>query len=117
VTAIAHFVRRKGLDHVIAFLVCTLLVIFAIGAKVAMYHPTEPGTRPIAAAKAWQAKQMPADVEPAMAAVVPQIELTLTALLSLGVVFAVILREEERPGFHLQMEGLPSVAVRPPPTY
>ena len=113
----AHFVRRKGLDHLIAFLVCTLLVIFAVGAKVAMYHPTEPGTRPIAAAKAWQAKQMLTDAEPAMAAVVPQTELTLILLLSFWVVLVVLPREEERSAFHLRMDGLPSVSVRPPPTY
>jgi hypothetical protein len=117
VTATAHFVRRKGLDHLIAFLVCMLLVIFAVGAKVAMYHPTERGARPIAAAKAWQAKQMLTDAEPALAAVVPQTEATLIALLGLCVVLAVVAREEERPGFHPQMEGLPSVAVRPPPVF
>ena len=115
-TVIAHSVRRKGLDHTIAFLVCTLLVIFAIGAKVALYHPTEPGTRAIAAAKAWQAKQVLADAEPAMAAIVPQADLTLMVLLSLCVVLVVIPRQEERAGFHPQMEGIPSVAVRPPPT-
>lgn len=116
-TLIAHYARRKGLDHVIAFLVCTLLVVFAVGAKVAMYHPTEPGTRPIAAAKAWQAKQMLADAEPAMAAIVPQIEPTLITLLSLCVVLILLPREDERPGFHIQMQGPPSVAVRPPPAY
>ena len=101
----------------IAFLVCTLLVIFAVGAKVAMYHPTEPGTRPIAAAKAWQAKQMLADAEPAMAAIVPQTEMTLITLLSFCVVVMLLPREDERPGFHIQMQGPPSVAVRPPPAY
>jgi hypothetical protein len=101
----------------IAFLFCALLVIFAVGAKVAAYHPTERGARPIAAMKAWQAKQTLADVEPAMAAIVPKTELMLIALLSLCVVVAVLPRDEERPGFHPQMEGLPSVAVRPPPAY
>jgi hypothetical protein len=116
VTSTAHFVRQKGLDHVIAFLICTLLVIFAVGAKVAMYHPTEPGTRPIAATKAWQAKQMLADTEVGVEAIVPQTELALAVLLSLWVVL-VVRREEERPGFHVQMQGLPSVAVRPPPAF
>jgi hypothetical protein len=117
VTLITNYARRKGLDHVIAFLVCTLLVIFAVGAKVAMYHPSEPGTRPIAAAKAWQAKQMLADAEPAMAAIVPQTKPTLTTFLSLCVVLILVPREDERPGFHIQMQGPPSVAVRPPPPY
>jgi hypothetical protein len=101
----------------IAFLVCTLLVIFAVGAKVAMYHPTEPGTRPIAAAKAWQAKQMLADAEPASVVIVPQPELPLVFLLSLCVVLTLLPRRQERPGFHIQMQGPPSVAVRPPPAY
>jgi hypothetical protein len=117
VTVIAHFMRPKGLDHVIAFLVCTLLVIFAVGAKVAMYHPSERGTRPIAAAKAWQAKQMLPDTEPRMAAIVPRAGPTLTVLLSLWVVLEMIPSEQERPRFHLQMQGLPSVAVRPPPGF
>jgi hypothetical protein len=52
-----------------------------------------------------------------MAAIVPKTELMLIALLSLCVVVAVLPRDEERPGFHPQMEGLPSVAVRPPPAY
>ena len=117
VTAIAHSVRRKGLDHVIAFLVCTLLVIFAVGAKVAVYHPTEPGVRVIAAAKAWQAKQMPVDAEPLMDAIIPQTDLALTVLLSLCVVIAVIPREDKRRGFHSGMEYCPSVAVRPPPAF
>jgi hypothetical protein len=117
VTATAHFVRRKGLDHLIAFLVCTLLVIFAIGAKVAMYHPTERGARPIAAAKAWQAKLMLTDTEPLINAIVPQTDVTLIVLLSLCVVLALIPREDERQGFHLQMGYLPSVAVRPPPSF
>jgi hypothetical protein len=99
----------------IAFLVCTLLLIFAVGAKVALYHQTEPGMRRIAATKAWQAKQMLTDAEPASVAIVPQTELTLVVLLSLCVVLVVMPREQERPGFHSQMEGLPSVAVRPPP--
>ena len=108
---------RQALDHVIAFLVCTLLLIFAVGAKVAVYHPTEPGTRSIAATKAWQAKQMPTDVEPATVAIVPQAELMLILLLELFVVAAVMPRGEERSDFHLQMDGLPSVAVRPPPAF
>lgn len=117
VKAIAHFVRRKGLDHLIAFLVCTLLVIFAVGAKVAMYHPTERGTRPIAAAKAWQAKQMLTVAEPASVGIVPQTELTSILLLSFCVLLTLLPRQEERPGFHIQMQGPPSVAVRPPPAY
>jgi hypothetical protein len=99
----------------IGFLVCTLLLIFAVSAKVAMYHPTEPGTRPIAAAKAWQAKQMLTDAEPAPVAIVPQTELTPIFLLILCVVVTLLPRREERPGFHIQMQGSPSVAVRPPP--
>jgi len=102
---------------VIGFLVCALLVIFAVGAKVAMYHPSEPGTRPIAAAKAWQAKQMLADTAPATAAIVPQTVLTLITLLSLCVVVMLLPRSEERPGFPIQMHGNSSVAVRPPPAY
>lgn len=101
----------------VGFLVCMLLVIFAVGAKVAMYHPTEPGTRPIAAAKAWQAKQMPVAAEPAAVAIVPQTELTLTLLLSVCVVLALLPCMEELPGFPIQMQGAPSVAVRPPPAY
>ena len=97
----------------IAFLVCTLLLIFAVGAKVAVYHPTEPGTRSIAATKAWQAKQLPTNVEPALIPIAPQAELIL--LLELLVVVGVMPRAEERSDFHLQMYGLPSVAVRPPP--
>lgn len=94
-----------------------LLVIFAVGAKVAMYHPTEPGMRRIAATKAWQAKQMLADTEPVAVAVVPETKLTLILLLSLCVVVTLLPREEERPGFHIQMQGPPSVAVRPPPAH
>lgn len=100
----------------VGFLVCMLLMIFAVGAKVAMYHPTEPGTRPIAAAKAWQAKQM-LDTAPATVAIVPETELTLFLLLSVCVVVTLLPRTEELPGFPIQMQASPSVAVRPPPTY
>ena len=101
----------------IAFLVCTLLLIFAVSAKVAMYHPTERGTRPIAAAKAWQAKQMLAAAEPAPVAIIPRTELPLIFMLGLCVVLTLLPRREERPGFHIQMQGPPSVAVRPPPAH
>ena len=114
-TLIAQFVRRKGLDHLVAFLACTLLVVFAVGAKVAVYHPQERGTRTIAAAKAWEAKQVLADAGPAMGAILPEPELTLILLLSLCVALVVVPREEERAGFHPQMEGIPAVAMRPPP--
>jgi hypothetical protein len=41
--------------HVIAGTVCALLLFFAVGAKLAAYHPHEQAARSIASTKVWQA--------------------------------------------------------------
>lgn len=96
-------------------MVCTMLVLFAVGAKVAVYHPQEPGTRSIACAKVWPAKQMLTEPGVATAPIVPQAAAALVMLLSLFVVVVVVPRERERIRVRARFDGLTPLAVRPPP--
>ena len=115
VRAIANFVRRKGLDHSIAFAICGLLLFFAVGTKVAAYHPNRPGARPIVATKVWQAKQL-LDSETADAQLTSPTALTLVLLFNLCLMAVPMPRRSPSLSFHrLRIEGLPSLAVRPPP--
>ena len=115
VQGMRQFVRRQGLDHMIAFTVCALLVFFAIGAKVAMYHPTEPGARSIASAKVWMVKQPLADSGVGMIPLAPQSAVAVVLLLSLCILSVPLPPRCEQARPSSKTESLTPLAVRPPP--
>jgi hypothetical protein len=117
VRLIAHFARRRGLDHVIAIAICALMLFFAVGSKVAAYHSKELAARSIAATKVWQAKNVAGDVEQVGTNVTLQTAIELVFLLSLGLVLAELLVERERSEWHPPIENFAVLAMRPPPAF
>lgn len=108
--------RRYGFHHGIAAVACSLLIIFAVGAKVAMYHTSDVSAKPIASAKMWQtSKAAPSEDEKATAPTQPIILLLL--LLSLPVMEGMLLRGHYTPLRQLAYPVFPPLAVRPPPTH
>lgn len=99
----------------IAFLLCALLGIFAIGAKVAMYHQREPGARPIAAAKAWVGKRVLAESGTTTVPVTPQAAVAVILLLSLCVVSIPLPHGCERSDLPSKIDDFTPFSVRPPP--
>jgi hypothetical protein len=113
---IAQFVRRRGLDHVIAIAVCGLMLFFAVGSKVAAYHSKELAARSIAATKVWQAKNVGGDLEQVDTSATVQMAVELVFLLSLCLVIVEPLFERERSFGHLPVKSFAPLAKRPPPT-
>jgi hypothetical protein len=98
-------------------LFCWLLVVYAVGAKLALYHPQRPGALSVASTKAWQNQDNPSvDVQLAAPVDAPA-PLLMTMFASLlGTVFAVVWRispDEMSPA--VRRWFLPSLSVRPPP--
>lgn len=112
---IAQFVRRRGLDHVIAIALCALMLFFAVGSKVAWYHSKEQAARSIAATKVWKAKSVAVDSQPTDVSVPFQTTVELILLFSLFLVLAGPALEHEDPVFALPVENFAPLAMRPPP--
>jgi hypothetical protein len=112
---IAQFVRRRGLDHVIAIAICALMLFFAVGSKVAWYHSKGLAARSIAATKVWKAKSVAVDPEPTDVSVPFQAAVELIVLFSLFLVLAEPTLEREDAVFPLPVENFPALAMRPPP--
>jgi hypothetical protein len=112
---IAQFVRRRGLDHMIAISICALMLFFAVGSKVAAYHSKELAARSIVATKVWQAKDVASDFEQVGTSVTVQAAVELVFLLSLCLVVAELPLERERSDRHSPMENFAVLAMRPPP--
>jgi hypothetical protein len=112
---IAQFVRRRGLDHVIAIAICALMLFFAVGSKVAWYHSNQGAARSIAATKVWKAKSVTVDSEPAGVSVPLQANVELILLFSLFLVLAGPTVKREEAVFPLAVENFPALAMRPPP--
>lgn len=114
VRALMQLVRRNGFHHGIAAVVCSLLLFFAVGAKVAAYHTAEQGAKPIASAKMWQtSKAAPSEDETTTTTAQPVILLLM--LLSVLAAGAVLLQRYDlvvRRDWHA---AFPPLAVRPPP--
>jgi len=112
---IAQFVRRRGLDHVIAIGICGLMLFFAVGSKVAWYHSKEAAAQSIAATKVWKAKSVAVDTALPGSSVPLQTTVELIFLLSLCLVWAEPSRKCEDPVFHPPLESFAALAMRPPP--
>jgi hypothetical protein len=115
VRLITHFVRRRGLHHLIAIAICALMLVFAVGSKVAAYHSKELAARSIAATKVWQAKHVAGDFEVVGTSVTLQTAMELVFLLSLCLVVAEPPLERERSVWHSPLENFAALAMRPPP--
>ena len=112
---IAQFVRRRGLDHVIAISICALMLFFAVGSKVAWYHSKEQAARSIAATKVWKAKSVAVDSQRPDVSVPFQAAVELILLFSLVFVLAGPTLEREDAFFPLPVENFAALAMRPPP--
>lgn len=44
----------RALRYAVGAMLCWLLVMYAVGAKLALYHQGQPGAKSVAATKAWQ---------------------------------------------------------------
>lgn len=112
--ALAYFVCRKGVRHAIGVTVCALLLFFAVGTKLAWYHPQEQGARPIAATKLCDVtKCVPSGAE--QIHIAPQAAVLVVLLLSIVVVVAVSAERNTEVVFVPPLTGLSPFAVRPPP--
>jgi hypothetical protein len=100
-----------------AISICGLMLFFAVGSKVAAYHPKELAARSIAATKVWQAKNVASDSEVADTGIALRTALELVLLLSLCLVVAVPQPERERPHRDLLADGYAPLAKRPPPAF
>lgn len=118
VRLIAQFVRRRGLDHVIAVAICALMLFFAVSSKVAAYHSKELAARSIAATKVWQAKSMAPDSAIGVPGVTLQTAVEPVFLLSLCLAMVELPLERERAvASHHAMENFAALAMRPPPAF
>lgn len=117
VGVISKMNSRNALRYAVGAMLCWLLVVYAVGAKLALYHTTQPGAKYVAATKAWQDHDLTANstdvtLTPALIAAP---SLSLTALL-LTAVFAVVWVLPVDPRVPATVRGfLPELSVRPPP--
>jgi len=115
VEAISQMNNRRALRYMIGAMLCWLLVMYAVGAKLALYHTGQPGARSVAATKAWQDQAVPsieADIAPVLAT--PSLMEAVTVLLSM-VFVAVWCVAEDKP-VSAEAHGFsPHLSVRPPP--
>jgi hypothetical protein len=117
VEAIPKMDRRKALRYSIGVMLCWLLLMYAVGAKLALYHMGQPGARSVAATKAWEDHAVPSvDTEAAPV-------LATTAVINIGavllaLVFAVVWRIAEDESARIHVRGFsPHLSVRPPPIF
>lgn len=107
----SQFVARKRSKYLFGSVLCCLMVVFAVGAKMALYQP-QKAAKSIAATKAWQ------DHVPAIEAPVAFSAISFAGVLAL--VFAlsfaplwVIAQDEDELSAHIWFS--PALSVRPPP--
>lgn len=114
VTALMSMMRRNRFHSGIAALVCSLVLVFAVGAKVAWYHSSDQSVKPIASAKMWQTpKAAPSEDEKASVAAGPVILLVL--LVEFLIADEILLRPRHTRVPQARFAGFPPLAVRPPP--
>lgn len=115
VEAISQMNNRRALRYLIGAMLCWLLVVYAVGAKLALYHTGQPGARSVAATKAWQDQavtSIEAEIAPVLAT--PSLMEAVAALLSM-VFVAVWCVAEDKP-VPAEAHGFsPHLSVRPPP--
>lgn len=117
VGVISKMNSRSALRYAVGAMLCWLLVVYAVGAKLALYHTQQPGAKSVAATKAWQdhdltISPMEAQVAPALVAAP---SLSIGALL-LAAAFAVVWVLPAIPRVPAVVRGFsPHLSVRPPP--
>lgn len=115
VRALVRLFGHKGVRHAVAGSLCALLLFFAVGTKLAWYHPHEAGAKSVAATKAWQMTDTPA-ASPEQTKFVPQSLTILALLLAVSpVADALLPRRSEEAAVFLPSSGFSPFAVRPPP--
>ncbi len=117
VGVISRMNNRSALRYAVGALLCWLLVVYAVGAKLALYHTTQPGAKSVAATKAWQdhdATVNPVDVQLASAMVATP-SLSIAALLLAAALAVVWVLPDDPRVPAVFREFLPTLAVRPPP--
>ena len=57
--AVPHVDGRKRWKYCFGGMLCCLLLVYAVGAKLALYHLQQPGAKSVAATKAWQNNAIP----------------------------------------------------------
>ncbi|HEU5341311.1 hypothetical protein [Edaphobacter sp.] len=105
----------RVLRYLVGAMLCGLLLVYALGAKLALYHTGQPGARSVAATKAWQDQAIPsveAEIAPVLAT--PSVMEAVAALLSL-VFVAVWYVAEDKPVMAVAHGFSPHLSVRPPP--
>jgi hypothetical protein len=105
---------RRRLRYFFGGMLCWLLLVYAVGAKLALYHPHRPGAQSVAATKAWQDNALPSvesvDIRPAASV------LHIVAVL-LSLVFVTIwCISLDEPAIPFENWFSPYLSVRPPPT-
>ena len=117
VEVISQMNRRNTLRYAVGALLCWLLVVYAVGAKLALYHTQQPGAKSVAATKAWQDHDAPiaiagVEIAPVVAAM-PQ--LNVGALL-MSLVFAAAWLVPLDRAVPAVVRGFSTeLSVRPPP--
>ena len=109
-----YLMRRYRLHHGVAALVCSLVLVFAVGAKVAAYHTSDTAAKPIASAKMWQTSKA-APIEAVTAAIAGQPMILLMLLLTLPFAERILQQHREMTLPKARYLAFPPLAVRPPP--
>ena len=117
VGVISKMNSRSALRYAVGAMLCWLLVVYAVGAKLALYHTTQPGAKSVAATKAWQDQDLTAN--PTDVTLIPALIATPSlsvAVLLLAAVLAVVWVLPADPRVPAAVRGfLPEPSVRPPP--
>lgn len=121
VEVIPQMNERRALRYAVGAMLCWLLVMYAVGAKLALYHQGQPGAKSVAATKAWQDNAIAAvDVRIAPVQMAPVHIATpvfsmIAALLSMAVatIWSIV---PDRPAMAVARGFSPHLSVRPPPT-
>ena len=116
VNAVPNVDDRKQWKYYFGGMLCCLLLVYAVGAKLALYHLQQPGAKSVAATKAWQDNAIPSiDVEIAPIHAVPSTLYLVAIILSLT--FTAVWRIiQEEPVRAMPRWFSPHLSVRPPPT-
>jgi hypothetical protein len=101
------------LSYIFGGILCSLLLLFTVGAKLAPYHPQQQEAKPIAATKAKQNNAIPS-ADTAIVGHAPSFLNILTVLLSL-VFVATSLVSLNQPASPFPTWFSPYLSVRPPP--
>ena len=116
VEVISQMNSGRVLRYVVGAMLCGLLLVYALGAKLALYHTGQPGARSVAATKAWQDQAVPlVEAEIAPVPATPSVMEAVAALLSL-VFVAVWFVAEDKPVMAVARRFSPHLSVRPPPS-